>query len=771
MDGIIQPIEYRGKVMKKRLGLQLSLIIFLTIMLVNPIGFIDVQAELSDTWWDDTLPYRVPVTVKGDGVASINLNFSQLFNNLGIKDALLDLRSIRVVPYQGGLPGSPVPYEETYSTPFIDTSTLNIDLSKPEPYWFGEEDTTLAIDKARYTQETGAIHAQIAITSMSNAKTGFKYHFNGHGQTDWSEYEILLYDVWPQVNASAIDQTPDLFHFELGGLANCLIREFNGPALAMDTWNSVSISLKPFGNCEAPDLKDIEFLRFFTKVKREWENNGYYEPGDKVQLWLDNFRLVNQDGDGEIRWNAKEDVDLYYIYFDTLNHEGHPPPDLISTAEPNLTASHGMPQAGGYFHQITNASTGSLDIWHAPPVEKILQTNEAPSAAKPLLIHAARGEFEPIQLVVRSPTAQNLPVSCSTLVHSNGKNSINSDHIQLFRVDYVEITKISDYYGRTTLWPDPLYPITLGHEINFPAGVNQPLWFRIQVPANTVPGYYTGTITIGPASVPISVEVWNFILPQTLQLESKFGFDWQSVMASYGGTMSGTPHPCQAQLENAIHQTFADYRLTPSAPNDYNPPGDILLYSLTAYEIKKAQAQQTQQGINVWWQFSPTDHPPLPNPAVIDRPGVDARILPWLAWLDRIDGFYYPQSADWDATPWVTPFSNGLSNGDGYLFYTPKDETIGFNPCHPASNRLVPSIRLELLREGLEDYAYLWLLNQGKPAINQSNQADQLAMTIIDSRTAYNRIPTLMDTIRAEIANHLQENYNDIHLYLPLILQ
>jgi len=198
-----------------------------------------------------------------------------------------------------------------------------------------------------------------------------------------------------------------------------------------------------------------------------------------------------------------------------------------------------------------------------------------------------------------------------------------------------------------------------------------------------------------------------------------------------------------------------------------------------SYESEIAHSLQTTLGKEVWWQSTHIldphvsypqiiDELPLVNPADIDRPGLDSRILPWLAWLDRVDGYYYPQTVDWEETPWDTPFSNGLSNGDGYFFYPPKDDTIAFEPCNPPSNRMVPSIRLELLREGLEDYAYLWLLNNGKPTIGKENQGDVLLQEIVSSRTAFSRVPTAWDPIRSEIASLIENRQT--HSFLPLFV-
>jgi hypothetical protein len=64
-------------------------------------------------------------------------------------------------------------------------------------------------------------------------------------------------------------------------------------------------------------------------------------------------------------------------------------------------------------------------------------------------------------------------------------------------------------------------------------------------------------------------------------------------------------------------------------------------------------------------------------------------------------------------------------------------------------------MRWELLREGMEDYEYLWLLNEGDPQIGVANEADALARQFIASRTRFSRVPTDVYETRAAIATQL----------------
>lgn len=175
------------------------------------------------------------------------------------------------------------------------------------------------------------------------------------------------------------------------------------------------------------------------------------------------------------------------------------------------------------------------------------------------------------------------------------------------------------------------------------------------------------------------------------------------------------------------------------------------LPTISNYQVERAHDRQGNYGEEVWWYFLYGDRPPLPKPTIMDRPGLEARIIPWLAWLERVDGLCYYSTTDWDPSPWTDPWINN-GNGDGFMFYSPKDATIAFDPCIPESNRLVPSIRWELLREGMEDYEYLWLLNRGYPKIDENNRADALAREFIASRTRFSRVPADLYDTRAAIA-------------------
>jgi hypothetical protein len=141
-------------------------------------------------------------------------------------------------------------------------------------------------------------------------------------------------------------------------------------------------------------------------------------------------------------------------------------------------------------------------------------------------------------------------------------------------------------------------------------------------------------------------------------------------------------------------------------------------------------------------------------PTIIDRTGLEARIIPWLAWLERVDGLLYYSTTDWSTHIWSDPWPHD-ANGDAFMFYPPKDTTIAYDACEAQSNRLTTSIRWELLSEGMENYEYLWLLNEDDPQIGVTNEADTLARQLIDSRSLFSRVPTNLYATRAAIAGRV----------------
>ena len=119
--------------------------------------------------------------------------------------------------------------------------------------------------------------------------------------------------------------------------------------------------------------------------------------------------------------------------------------------------------------------------------------------------------------------------------------------------------------------------------------------------------------------------------------------------------------------------------------------------------------ERTARGEQVWCYTSLAsfvfDYPNL----FIDARAQSQRVIPWLAFRYGITGFLYWQTVfayRQEGDPWSKPRLM-MTNGDGNLLYpgTPGREDI-------AAHQPVPSMRLVLLRDGMEDYEYLALLDR-----------------------------------------------------------
>jgi hypothetical protein len=125
-------------------------------------------------------------------------------------------------------------------------------------------------------------------------------------------------------------------------------------------------------------------------------------------------------------------------------------------------------------------------------------------------------------------------------------------------------------------------------------------------------------------------------------------------------------------------------------------------------------------GKTLWWYQSCDEHESCTNghagPAastwpsyMVDASPVRNRVFQWLAWVYDVSGeLYYATDYCWSGNcggdVWDTVYAFG-GNGDGTLFYPGTPSRIGGTTPIPVS-----SIRLALIRDGMEDYEYLRLL-------------------------------------------------------------
>lgn len=198
---------------------------------------------------------------------------------------------------------------------------------------------------------------------------------------------------------------------------------------------------------------------------------------------------------------------------------------------------------------------GGLAVWTTHALEKVrpdaLPPARSPGAPAPgVAISAARNEFEPFQLVLRSGErpVHGVDVTLSDLYAEAGDGTIESRHGSVYLERFLRLETPSVAGAEVGEWPDPLVPRVdayAGERRNaFPFDLaperSQPVWVEVYVPTDAAPGIYRGELRVEVAGerraeVPVRLRVWPFTLPSTSSLPTSFGFSGVSALEQHRG--------------------------------------------------------------------------------------------------------------------------------------------------------------------------------------------------------------------------------------------
>jgi hypothetical protein len=216
-------------------------------------------------------------------------------------------------------------------------------------------------------------------------------------------------------------------------------------------------------------------------------------------------------------------------------------------------------ESGGFGKILLNDKLNKL--WWCEGAYKVMTDTPAPGKkSKRIEISAAGNEYEPFQLVFNpSDTLHNLNITIDNLQGTYGE--ISAENFEIRTVEYVRITKPTDSYGYSGLWPDPLP--TMEKEIDIYPGINNTLWFTLYIPPTCLPGIYNTSLKITSDSwsaiIPISVTVWDFILPKEASIRSGFGLSVDKI-AAYHNISNQDDLNITFDL---YMQAFRDYKISP----------------------------------------------------------------------------------------------------------------------------------------------------------------------------------------------------------------
>ena len=168
-----------------------------------------------------------------------------------------------------------------------------------------------------------------------------------------------------------------------------------------------------------------------------------------------------------------------------------------------------------------------------------------------------------------------------------------------------------------------------------------------------------------------------------------------------------------------------------------------------------------ENGGELTWYISCDQRYPQPN-YFIDAPAMDLVMVPWITARYNMDGILYWSLNFWSQTtnPWLNAntYHSGflcsggwVLNGEGSVWY-PGDYTEQYTG-QPNVDGPVSSIRFELLREGIEDYVYLSMLEK----LGEKEFARELVKNLVIDVSAFSRNVEKLYLTRKAMARRLEE--------------
>jgi hypothetical protein len=213
---------------------------------------------------------------------------------------------------------------------------------------------------------------------------------------------------------------------------------------------------------------------------------------------------------------------------------------------------------------------------------------------------------------------------------------------------------------------------------------------------------------------------------------------------------------------------------------------DIWCCLTPAYHAEAA-AKRRAHGERFWWYECCGPKAPFCT-LFIDHPATELRVWHWQTWQRGIVGTliwatnYWTSEAAYPDKP-QNPYEDPMSyvsgygtprgtkaywgNGDGRFVYPPEAAAVpGKSGPAPVLEPPVASIRGEMLREGVEDYEFLWLLRdlvgkkRGSLTVEQRKQYESLLevpAAITKDMTTFTTDPAPIYARRAAIAEAIEK--------------
>ncbi len=197
---------------------------------------------------------------------------------------------------------------------------------------------------------------------------------------------------------------------------------------------------------------------------------------------------------------------------------------------------------------------------------------------------------------------------------------------------------------------------------------------------------------------------------------------------------------------------------------------------------EEAARERREHGEKFWWYVCTGPKAPYCT-LFIDHPATELRVWLWQTWQRKIDGILVWQSNYWtsptaypdpdrpqnpyeDPMGWRTGYSTPKGakrpwgNGDGRFIYPPA-AAADAHPAEPVIDGPVDSIRWEMLRDGIEDYEYMVILETllmlSEDLLNAEQLREYTALLdvpadVTSDMTTFTKDPAPIEKRRDEVA-------------------
>lgn len=214
----------------------------------------------------------------------------------------------------------------------------------------------------------------------------------------------------------------------------------------------------------------------------------------------------------------------------------------------------------------SGANTKNAMVWSVANTEKILadvEYDEIQTSKKTVTLSAAKNEYETCQFIITPGEAvKEYTVEISDL--AKGSQVIGKENVDVFVQKYVTIQSSTSVYYPKGDYPDGLVPfdsICEYGENSIEKGRNQGITLDVYVPKTADAGIYTGEVTVtldgSVIKLPVSLEVYNFTVPDATNAKTAFGiYDYMLQIHE-----SVTDRASQDAMVKVYYDYLLDYKI------------------------------------------------------------------------------------------------------------------------------------------------------------------------------------------------------------------